>query len=187
MANDEPERSCIITRQTLPKEQLIRFVVGPGDILVQDLASKLPGRGIYVTCSKLLVAEAIAKRAFSKAAKTQVTIPDGLLAQIEQQMARRMANALSLARKAGQVITGFEKVEAELKKGSVEALIHADDAGEDGIKKLAFYAGPTFQNLPRALLSEVLGRENAVHAVVIHGPAAAFFIEEARRFTLFLT
>ncbi len=186
MKQSEPERSCIITREVLPKEALIRFVVGPGHKLVPDLAGKLPGRGIYVSCSKLLVAEAIAKRAFGKAAKTQVQVPENLLALLEEQMARRVADSLSLARKAGQVITGFEKVETECGKGTVEALIHAEDAGEDGIKKLSFYTGPTFRNLPRALLSEVLGRENAVHAAVTHGPAAAFFITEARRFALFL-
>ncbi len=182
----EPERTCIITREAKAKEALIRFVIGPGDKLVPDLAGKLPGRGIYVTVSKLLVAEAIAKRVFSRAAKRQVQIPEGFLNQLEALMERRMAEALSMARKAGQVVTGFEKVEEAAKSGKVEALIHATDAGEDGVKKLAFYIGPVFTNLPRDLLSTVLGRENAVHAAVIHGPAAAFFIAEARRFALFL-
>ncbi len=180
------ERSCIVTREVRAKAELIRFVVGPNQQLVPDLAGKLPGRGIYVTANKLLIAEAIAKRLFSKAAKAPVQIPDGFLVTLEQLLVRRVGEALSMARKAGQVITGFEKVEAELKKGSVEALIHAEDAGEDGIKKLSFYTGPTFANLPRRLLSEVLGRDNAVHAVVTHGAAAAFFIDEARRFALFL-
>ncbi|MES2983659.1 MAG: RNA-binding protein [Pseudomonadota bacterium] len=183
---EAPERSCIVTREAKAKGDLIRFVVGPNQELVPDLGNKLPGRGIYVSVSRLLVAEAIAKRLFSRAAKTQVKIPDGFLANLETQMERRMANALSLARKAGQVTTGFEKVEAAAKMGKVEALISAYDAGDDGLKKLAFYTGPTFRNLPRGLLSEVVGRENAVHVAVTHGPAAAFFIEEARRFTLFL-
>lgn len=182
----EPERSCIITREVRPKGELIRFVVGPKDVLVSDLAGKLPGRGMYVSASRLTLAEAIAKRAFSRAAKTQVTIPDGLIEVVQKQLARRVAEALSLARKSGQVVMGFEKVEAAAKKGEVEALIHAEDAGEDGIKKLSFYRGPVFNHLPRDLLSEILGRENGVHAAVIHGPAAAFFIEEARRFALFL-
>lgn len=186
MEKNDPARTCIITREAKAKAELIRFVVSPSGALVPDIGEKLPGRGIYVSCSKLLVAEAIAKRAFSKAAKEQVTIPDGLLATIEGQLARRMTDALSLARKAGQVITGFEKVEAACKSGKVEALIHADDAGADGLKKLAFYNGPTFANLPRDLLSGVLGRENAVHAAVTHGPTAAFFIEVARRFALFI-
>ena len=45
---DGPERRCIVTRATGPKEGLIRFVLGPDDEVVPDLAGKLPGRGIWV-------------------------------------------------------------------------------------------------------------------------------------------
>lgn len=186
MSKTEPERSCIVTRMVKTKEELIRFVVGPQGQLVADLAGKLPGRGMYVTASRLLIAEAIAKRAFSRAAKQQVVIPEGFLDMLQQQLERRVADALSLARKAGQVVMGFDTVDKAVQSGKVEALIHAADAGEDGVKKLASYTGPTFRELPRTLLSQVLGRENAVHAAVTHGPAAAFFIEQARRFTLFI-
>lgn len=186
MPKSEPERSCIVTRAVKPKGELIRFVLDPAGKLVPDLAEKLPGRGMYVSASRLTLAEAISKRAFSRAAGQQVQIPEGLMATVELQLARRVGEALSLARKSGQVVNGFEKVEEAAKKGIVEALIHAEDAGEDGVKKLGFYHGPTFANLPRALLCEVLGRENAVHAAVTHGPAATFFIEAARRFALFL-
>lgn len=181
-----PERSCIVTRVSKPKAELIRFVIGPNATLVPDLASKLPGRGIYVCASRLAVAEAIAKKAFTRAAKTQVKVPEGFIATLEALMARRVADSLSLARKAGQVVTGFEKVEAAITKGEVEALLHASDAGEDGLKKLNHYHGPTFHFLPRETLSTILARENAVHAAVTFGPAAAFFIAEARRFALFL-
>lgn len=186
MTENEPTRTCIITREEKSKEALIRFVVSPEGKLVADLTGKLPGRGVYVTCSKILVAEAISKRAFSRAAKVQVQIPEGFLDQLEGLMARRVLEALSMARKAGQVITGFEKVESACKKGEVEALIHASDAGADGLKKLGFYHGPTFQNLSREQLSPVVGRENAVHVAITHGAAAQFFLEVARRFALFL-
>ena len=182
----EPERTCIVTHRALAKGELIRFVVGPNAVLVADLTGKLPGRGMYVMASRLAIAEAIAKRSFSRAAKTQVTIPEGFLSNLESQLARRVGEALSLARKSGQVVVGFEKVEEAVKSGKVEALLHADDAGVDGLKKLAGYHGPVFSQLPRSVLSGVLGRENAVHVAVTHGPMAAFFIEEARRFALFL-
>ena len=186
MPKTEPERSCIVTRTVKAKGELIRFVIGPKNILVADVGGKLPGRGVYVSASRLLIAEAIAKRTFGRSLKAQITVPEGIIDTIHSQLLRRVADALSLARKSGQVITGFEKVEKAADKGEVEALVHAADAGEDGVKKLAFYTGPIFDQLPRTLLSEVLGRENAVHAAVTHGPAAAFFIEEARRFALFL-
>jgi hypothetical protein len=84
------------------------------------------------------------------------------------------------------VLQGFDKVEAAVKSGEVAALIHAPNAGADGVKKLRDRDIPTFNHLPREWLNEVLGRENAVHVAVTHGPAAAFFILHARRFALFL-
>jgi len=186
MVKSEPERSCIVTREVRGKGELIRFVVGPHKQVVADLAGRLPGRGFYITASKRLVADAIDKRVFSRAAKEQVVVAEDFLERLENQLLSRVAEALSLARKAGQVVTGFEKVEAVAKKGEVEALIHAEDAGADGVAKLAFYTGPTFRNMPRSLLSQVLGRENAVHVAVTHGSVAPFFIEEASRFALFM-
>ncbi len=182
----EPERSCIVTREVKDKAELIRFVVSPDGVLVADLNYKLPGRGVYVTNSRLLVADAIARRSFSKAAKEPVTIPEGFLNQLEMLLAKRVGESLSLARKAGEVISGFEKVEDALNKGKVAALVHADDASEDGVRKLKREGIPVLHSLPRDLLSQVLGRENAVHVAVFHGPASSFFIETARRFALFM-
>jgi uncharacterized protein len=52
---EEPEtgplRRCIVTRQRLPKERMIRFVVGPDRQIVPDLAARLPGRGIWLSAS----------------------------------------------------------------------------------------------------------------------------------------
>ncbi len=180
------ERTCIVTREAKPKEQLLRFVVSPDGVLTPDIDNKLPGRGIYVTCSRLLVAEALAKKAFQRAAEGPVSLPTDFLNRLEGLLALKVKNALSLARKAGQVISGFEKVEQALKHGKVAALIHAPTAGADGLKKLRSDAVPSFQSLPREWLNEVTGRENAVHIAVLEGPAAGFFIETARRFALFL-
>ncbi len=66
------------------------------------------------------------------------------------------------------------------------ALIHAPNAGADGLKKLRATELPTFNQLPREWLNEVLGKDNVVHVAILHGPAALFFIETARRFALFL-
>src|SRR5271167_3598140 len=47
-----PLRRCVLTRQRLPKERMIRFVVGPDRQIVPDLAAKLPGRGIWLSASR---------------------------------------------------------------------------------------------------------------------------------------
>ena len=42
------DRTCILSGQNLPREQLIRFVAGPDGHAVADLACKLPGRGVWI-------------------------------------------------------------------------------------------------------------------------------------------
>jgi uncharacterized protein len=46
-----PLRRCIVTRERLPKERMIRFVVAPDRRIVPDLAGRLPGRGIWLSAS----------------------------------------------------------------------------------------------------------------------------------------
>jgi uncharacterized protein len=60
------ERTCIVTRRARPVGELIRFVVAPDGTLVPDLRRKLPGRGVWVTASSAIVAEAERKRLFQK-------------------------------------------------------------------------------------------------------------------------
>lgn len=187
MPKAEPERSCIVTREVKAKEDLIRFVLSPEGVLVADLTGKLPGRGIYVSCSQLLVAEALAKRLFNKAAGQPVTVPENFMSNLKAQMQKRVSDALSMARKAGQAITGFEKVDEAVKSGEAVALVHAMDASPDQTRKLRDAELPTFRDLPREVLSQVLGRENAVHVAILQGPAASHFIAQAQRFALFLS
>jgi predicted RNA-binding protein YlxR (DUF448 family) len=182
----EVERQCIVTRQVKPDAEMIRFVVGPEDRLVPDVAAKLPGRGMWLTASRLLLAEAIAKRSFGKAAKQTVEIPDNLQALIEQLLRQRVRDALSMARKAGQLLSGHDKVLEALAKEEVVALLHASDASEDGVRKMKAGDVPAYRGFSRDLLSEVTGKENAVHVAVLKGSASAFFLSELRRFALFM-
>ena len=50
--DDEPEtgplRRCIVTRERLPKERMIRFVVGPDGAIVPDLAATAARAGNVV-------------------------------------------------------------------------------------------------------------------------------------------
>ena len=180
-------RQCIITRELLPKQQLIRFAVSPDGTLTPDLSCKLPGRGMWVKADMASVAQAVAKQAFSRAAKQQVRIPEGFVARLEALMRRRALDALSMARKSGCVIAGFEKVRATLESHKAACLLHASDAGADGMKGLNGKAQglPIFTQFTRDELGQVTARENATHIVLTPSGATAFFIDEARRFAGF--
>jgi predicted RNA-binding protein YlxR (DUF448 family) len=182
----ETERQCLLTRVVKPKAAMLRFVVGPEGQLVADLASNLPGRGMWLSASKLLLADAISKRAFSRAAKKPVSVAEDFTARLELLWQRRLLDTCSLARKAGQAISGFDKVQVALNKGEVLLLLQASDAGEDGVKKLRPKTIPVYRGFSRDQLSVMAGRENAVHLAILEGSAGRFFLEELRRFALFM-
>lgn len=180
---DEPERRCIVTGEVQPKAGLIRFVVGPEDVVVPDLAGKLPGRGIWVEASQASIEKAARKGLFSRSAKRAVKADADLAAQVEVLLARRLIGLVSLSRKAGEAVMGFEKVKDWLEKGRAAVLIQASDGSERGKAKLW---PPEGENrligcLTAAELGLAFGREHAIHGALAPGGLADRVVEEAAR------
>lgn len=184
-------RTCIVTRAELPPSELIRFVPAPDGLVTPDLARKLPGRGVWVTCNAEVLGEAVRSKAFAKSLKRKVTAPGDLVDQIEKLMIKRVIEALSLANKAGCLVTGFSKIDAELARGNLVVLVHGREASADGSGKLdrkwravAADLGkvPVIVNeLTIAQLDLATGRENVVHAGLSAGGATSRFSIEVER------
>lgn len=134
--SETAERSCIVTRVAQPPEGLVRFVCGPDGTVVPDIRGNLPGRGVWVTCRRDVVVEAMRKRAFSRGLKAEAKAGDDLPDQVEALLLRAALSALSMARKAGLVVTGFGQVSDAVAKGGVIAVLHAREAAEDGRRKV---------------------------------------------------
>ena len=184
-----PERRCIVTGESGSTHGLIRFVVGPEDEIVPDLAERLPGRGMWLSSDRDSVRLAVKKRAFSRAARAQVSVPEGLEELLESLLARRAVDSLGLARKAGLAVTGFEKVKARLKQGPTAALLHARDGSDQGLGKLRPLArGSSVVNvLSSEELGLAFGRDYVIHAAIDAGGAADRFLREAQRLAGFRT
>src|SRR5713101_3778399 len=135
-APDGPLRRCLATRAVRPKVALLRFVVGPDGTLVPDLANRLPGRGLWITPERDIVALAAAKNLFAKAARERVVVPADLVDLVAALPARDLLDRLGLARRAGQAVAGFEKVRALLVEGAAGLLFAASDGAADGRRKL---------------------------------------------------
>jgi len=167
--------------------ELVRFVVDPAGQIVPDMAHRLPGRGLWLTARRDIVSQAVEKRLFARAAKAPVTVEAGLEDRIEVLLARRCAELLGLARRAGLIEAGFVKVRAALLKGDVAVLIAAMDGAEDGRAKLSALASGLVlvSCLSAAALGAALGREQAVHVALRRGPLADLFLAEARRLSGF--
>jgi uncharacterized protein len=178
-----PERRCLVTGSVRPKAELLRFVVDPAGCIVPDLAQRLPGRGLWLTARRDIVAEAVGKRLFARAAKAPVVVEAGIEDRIEALLARHCAELLGLARRAGLVRAGFVKVKAALGKGEVAVLVSAMDGAPDGRAKLGLVPSGTalVVCLSAAELSAALGREHAVHVALKPGRLADGFLAETRR------
>ncbi|GAA3858221.1 RNA-binding protein [Celeribacter arenosi] len=176
------ERRCIVTREASPRSGLIRFVVGPDGQLVPDLSEKLPGRGIWVTSDRAALNEAVSKKLFAKAARSDVAVPDGLADLMEAALAKRVVHLISLARKAGDAVCGFEKVKSWLSNDAVKVLLQASDGSARGKGKLWTPEGARwFGHLTSAELGLAFGRESVIHGALARGGLATRVVEEATR------
>ncbi|TCS65244.1 RNA-binding protein [Primorskyibacter sedentarius] len=179
---DGPERKCIATGEVQPAAGLIRFVVGPENQIVPDILGRLPGRGIWVKADRAAIEKAAAKGLFARAAKQPVQIPDGLADLVETLLVRRVVDLVSLARKSGGAVAGYEKVKDWLSKEEAQVLIQASDGSERGKSKLST---PHYGNFIGWLTSEELGlafgRQTVIHGALGAGGLTQRVVEDAQR------
>jgi predicted RNA-binding protein YlxR (DUF448 family) len=193
-SDDEPmsERMCIVTRQTRPAEELIRFVAGPDGVVVPDLKRALPGRGCSVTADRASVDMAVKKQLFARALKTGAKALPELGAQVDRLLVMQLTGMMNMARKAGQFISGTMKVDNAVRSGEALAVFHATDAAEDGVRKVsqarkAFMHMaeedeeiPAFRLLSFEEMQELMGDNAFIHAVALAGQAGEGVVKRAR-------
>lgn len=164
------ERRCLVSGTVRPVEEMVRFVVGPDGMVVPDVEGKLPGRGLWITADRALIEKAVAKQRFKAAGGTApadlADVTAGLLHQ-------KLLSLIGLARRAGNLLAGFDVIDRAVAKGeTVALLIEAADGAADGRRKLMSRIGaqngpvPVCDRFDRAALSQAVGRENATHLAV---------------------
>ena len=186
-----PERSCILTRRTAPKEELIRLALGPDGEVAPDVRARAPGRGAWIGVGRAELDAAQVKgklkAALARAFKTgDLNIPADLGDRIASALRQSALDRLGMEARSGNLLNGADRVETAARAGQVRLLIHAADAGEDGRRKLdqawrvgggpSTSLGTSARGLVfpegRTILSMALGRENVVH-LALTDPAAA--------------
>ena len=191
LAAAERERRDIVSGEVMDEARLIRFVPGPDAVVVPDLARKLPGRGLWVAADRASVEAAAKKNLFARAAKAKVSAPATLADQVESLLRRRLLAGLGLARKAGEITSGFEKVSQAIAAGKAAWLVEAADGAADGRRKLWAQARkqPRVPGLIGAFtaaeLGLALGAENVIHTAFLAGRAADRWAQDAHRLSGF--
>jgi len=180
-------RRCLVTRESRERERLLRFVLDPKRRLRLDLEQRLPGRGMWLSADRDVIHKAVTKNVFARASRGPVTIEGDLAGEVERLLVRRALDSLGLARRAGAVTIGFEKVRAALGGGAGAVLIAAVDGAAHGRDKLRRMAPdlPLVRAFTADELGAALGREHVVHAVVAPGRLARRVLFDVERLSGF--
>ncbi len=171
----------------MDEARLIRFVAGPEGVVFPDLARKLPGRGLWVAADRVSVETAARKGLFSRAARRKLNAPADLATTVEALLLRRLLLGLGLARKAGELVTGFEKVWAAVLGGRAAYLVEATDGAPDGRRKMlaAQRRSPARPRLIGVFSSQemglALGGENVIHTAFLAGRGADRWAHDVER------
>jgi len=180
-----PLRRCVVTRERLPRERMLRFVVGPDNTLVPDLTARLPGRGIWLSARGDVLETARTKGAFSRAARCKVALPTDLPTLLHAGLSRRLGELLGLTRRAGQAVCGYQKVREWLQAGRAGLVVQANDGSiEERARVLSGHVDiPALSPLSAAMLGAVFGRDHVVHVAVSPGRLAQAIEIDTERLT----
>lgn len=173
---DAKTRMCVVTRENRPLDELIRIALSPDNKLVPDLKSRLPGRGAWVCANRKTVEQAVAKGAFARSFKATIVDAAELPDLISTLLRRDAIARISLAKKAGGLVSGAAKVERQLASRKTTVLLHANDGAADGKRKLAGSLLSAYGEEADKVrivsiftteeLSLALGLENVIHAAI---------------------
>ncbi|MBL8628108.1 MAG: RNA-binding protein [Rhodospirillaceae bacterium] len=181
---DETVRQCLASGETHPITVMVRFVVGPEDTVVADVAGRLPGRGLWLSAKRDMIETAAAKRLFSKAAHRPVRVPENLADTVSELLKRRCLDTLGLARRAGLTAVGADKVRAQAQSGQTVVLIEAADGSKGERDKMvaAVRGAAVVDAFDRHDIGAALGREEAVHVGLANGGLTTVFLTEVARY-----
>lgn len=177
-------RRCIVSGEVLARDDMVRFALDPDQVVVPDIGAVLPGRGLWLTARRDIVSTACGKNLFARAARSNARAPQDLADQVEALLAHHCLQYLGLARRAGQVVAGFEVVRQWVRRGKAALLVVAEDAAQGGRQKLQGLAPQLLvvDLFDRFELGRALGRDGVVvNAALAPGRLADSFRRDAAR------
>ena len=182
------ERRCILSGEHADPANLIRLAISPDGDVLPDVRARAPGRGAWIGVSRAELEQAMAKGRFRGALARafkgeELKVPEDLPERIDLALRVDFLSRLGLESRSSNLLTGFDKIDTAARRGRVRQLLHAEEAAEDGARKLdqAWRVGEEREGedfrgerLPvdRDALSVALGRHNVVHVAVTNAAAA---------------
>ena len=192
-----PERRCLVSGETRPKSEMVRFVLSPDGTVTPDIMEKLPGRGVWITASYDAVNEAAKKGLFARGFKSKVSKPEALADQTRELLVRRVLGLLTMAVKSGHILLGFDQVKSAAQADYLAWRIEASDGSEGGRGKIRVLTKAVSHELERRetpvlgcfsseTLGKAMGRDHIIHAALKPGSMAKSVSAAARKLSGFM-
>ena len=77
-----PLRTCVVSKEKLPKQELLRVVKTPEGEIKIDLTGKLNGHGAYIKKDLIVLEKAIKSKALAR--HLECEIPESIYSEIEE-------------------------------------------------------------------------------------------------------
>jgi predicted RNA-binding protein YlxR (DUF448 family) len=152
-----PVRTCVVTREELPPDALVRLCVGPDGRVEVDYRGRLPGRGAWVQPRRALIDQLAARPGLlRKALDAPDADVDGILERMRAANVRAFLELLSLAARSGALASGADQVAASAASGSIIAFVLASDASARSVEA-ARAAAPEVPAFTVPVTKEALG------------------------------
>jgi len=157
--------------------------VDPSGELVPDVASRLPGRGLWLTPRREVLEGAVARRLFARLARRPVVTPVGLADRVEALLVQRCCDLIGLARRAGLAVAGVEKVREAVRTKKAGILLLALDGAEGGRRKMRAFGRdmPVAIVLTAAEMGAIFGRDHVVNTAIGDGALSSRLLSVAEK------
>ena len=186
--------NCAVTGKEFPSPRALRFVLDPQMQVAFDIKHRLPGEAIWLIPLREVLEEAMQTGLFRRLPApdpAQIHWPENLAEMVEQQMRTRIVQNMSLARRGGDLIAGFDMVESALNKGGVAVIVQAIDAAPGGKRKLSIPAKiqkiPVFEPIRKDDALRITGKENQSHLALTQGGLARQLIDYCKNLLIYQT
>ncbi len=191
-----PERRCLANGQSRHKQEMIRFVLGPDNVVTPDINEKLPGRGVWVSSNREALQKAIKTGGFARGFKSKVNVPNDLIDLTESLLRRRLIGLLAMGMKSGHLFVGFDQVKTAAQSDYLAWRIEASDGSDGPRGKIRVLTKAISHELERPMtpvigcfssqdLGKAFGRDHIVHAALRPGSLAKALSFATQRYSGF--
>jgi predicted RNA-binding protein YlxR (DUF448 family) len=156
----------VACRGKRPPGALVRLACTPQGEVILDRSGRLPGRGVYVCFDAVCLRQALKPAKLAAAFRRSVEVPAfaTVYAGVLDLLNERLKMVLSLAQKAGAVISGYVALRGALARNRIVCMIVAEDIAASRAEEYRDWCAegniPCWTLLTKESLGRVIGRAN---------------------------